>query len=120
MLKFESLPERYQLQLIVDAKTYLKKQLGNDGYKAKWKLCMDLTDHEEAYTNKHLAVLADQFKRKELAQAPKDFIRDPALFPTRGSPAPVTEVVGYKVVAYRLGDLIAWRVVGVPTVAALL
>ena len=84
MFKFESLPERYQQQLIEDAKTYLKKKLGNDGYKAKLKLCMDLTALEEAYTNKHLAVLADQFKRKELAQAPKDFIRNPALFPRVG------------------------------------
>ena len=84
MFKFESLPERYQQQLIEDAKTYLKKKLGNDGYKAKLKLCMDLTALEEAYTNKHLAVLADQFKRKELALAPKDFIRNPALFPRVG------------------------------------
>ena len=84
MFKFESLAERYQQQLIEDAKTYLKKQLGNDGYKAKLKLCIDLTALEEAYTNKHLAVLADQFKRKELALAPKDFIRNPALFPRVG------------------------------------
>ena len=84
MFKFETLPERHQQQHIKDAKTYLKEQLGGDGYKTKWKLCMELSDHDEAYTNKHLAVIADQFKRKELAQAPKDFIRNPALFPRVG------------------------------------
>ena len=41
-------------------------------------------DHDEAYTNKHLVVLADQLKREELAEAPKDFIRNAALFPRVG------------------------------------
>jgi hypothetical protein len=78
-MHYERFAKRHQDQHVADAKAYIKAQVGGEKYKEKYKLFMEVSDHEEAWTNRHLAVLADQLKREELTQSPKDFIRNPTL-----------------------------------------
>ena len=81
-MQYERLSKQHQGVHVEDAKTYLQEQLGLDKFKrVVFKQCLALADHDETVANRHLVVCADQYKREELANGPKDFIRNPELFP---------------------------------------
>ena len=39
-------------------KTYLKKMLGDNAYREKYKCCLELTDHDENWENKFIVIAA--------------------------------------------------------------